>query len=117
LHNPTWFSSSIEFKERDVRKALKQGWHSWERERVPNGRRRVLPQESLTTEALLAFTPEHFLRSCPSSCVEAVFLGGKKRRESLRVATPQETSREATNTIPSTRRYRFRDPDARRLPT
>jgi hypothetical protein len=29
-------------------------------------------------------------------------LGGKKSRESLRVATPKETSREATNTIPST---------------
>lgn len=61
LHNPTWFSTSIEFKDEDVKLALETGWHGWERERVPRGRRRVLPQESLTTEALLAFTPEHFL--------------------------------------------------------
>jgi hypothetical protein len=61
LHNPTWFSSSIEFKDADVRRALKSGWHGWERERVHRGRRRVLPQESLTSEALLAFRPKHFL--------------------------------------------------------
>ncbi len=61
LHNPTWFSVSIEFKDEDVTAALKTGWHGWERDRVARGRRRVLPQESLTSEALLAFTPEHFL--------------------------------------------------------
>jgi hypothetical protein len=61
MHNPTWFSSSVEFKTKDVRTALKRGWHGWDRERVPSGRRRILPQESLATEALLAFTPEHFL--------------------------------------------------------
>lgn len=61
LHNPTWFSSSIEFKDADVRIALQSGWHGWVRDRVHHGRRRVLPQESLTSEALLAFTPEHFL--------------------------------------------------------
>lgn len=61
LHNPTWFSSSIEFKEADVELALKTGWHSWDRDRVHKGRRRVLPQESFTTEALLAFIPKHFL--------------------------------------------------------
>jgi hypothetical protein len=61
LHNPTWFSSSIELKHADVRSALKTGWHGWERERVHRGRRRVLPQMSLTSEALLAFAPKHFL--------------------------------------------------------
>ncbi len=61
MHNPTWFSRSIEFKENDVEVALKSGWHGWDRDRVANGRRRVLPQESLATEALLAFTPKHFL--------------------------------------------------------
>ncbi len=61
LHNPTWFSTSIEFKDDDVRLALARGWHGWERDRVPRGRRRVLPKESLVSEALLAFTPEHFL--------------------------------------------------------
>lgn len=61
LHNPTWFSTSIEFKHKDVRLGLKTGWHGWERDRVHRGRRRVLPQESLTSEALLAFTPKHFL--------------------------------------------------------
>lgn len=57
-----------------------------------------------------------FCGSCPYSCVEATFLGGKQRRESFRVANTEELSREATNTITSTRRYRLRDPDARRLP-
>lgn len=61
LHNPTWFSMSIEFKDEDVKAALETGWHGWERDRVARGRRRVFPQESLTSEALLAFTPEHFL--------------------------------------------------------
>lgn len=61
MHNPTWFSSSVEFKTKDVEAALEGGWHGWDRERVPNGRRRILPQESLATEALLAFKPEHFL--------------------------------------------------------
>lgn len=61
LHNPTWFSSSIEFKDEDLEIALENGWHGWEREREAWGRRRALPQESATSEALLAFTPEHFL--------------------------------------------------------
>jgi len=61
MHNPTWFSKSIELKENDVEIALKRGWHGWDRDRVPGGRRRVLPQESFSTEALLAFTPKHFL--------------------------------------------------------
>lgn len=61
MHSPTWFSSSVEFKTEDIETALKRGWHGWDRERVPTGRRRILPQESLATEALLAFTPEHFL--------------------------------------------------------
>lgn len=61
MHKPTWFSRSIEFKENDVEVALKSGWHGWDRDRVATGRRRVLPQESLATEALLAFTPKHFL--------------------------------------------------------
>jgi hypothetical protein len=61
MHNPTWFSSSIEFKQVDVDLALKTGWHGWDRDRVHKGRRRVKPQESLTTEALLGFTPKHFL--------------------------------------------------------
>lgn len=61
LHNPTWFSSSIEFKHADVKRALKTGWYGWERDRVHRGRRRVPPQMSLTSEALLAFTPQHFL--------------------------------------------------------
>jgi hypothetical protein len=30
-------------------------------------------------------------RSCPYSCVEAIFLGGKKRRESLRVVDQRRT--------------------------
>ncbi|HEX7479162.1 MAG TPA: hypothetical protein VF331_15255, partial [Polyangiales bacterium] len=62
LHTPTWFSSSVEFKEDDLLEAKKRGWHGWERERSMAGRRkRILPEESFQTEALCAFTPKHFL--------------------------------------------------------
>lgn len=61
MHNPTWFSRSIEFKDHHVRGSLRTGWLGWDRERVASGRRRVLPQESFSTEALLGFTPKHFL--------------------------------------------------------
>lgn len=62
MHNPTWFSSSIEFKEDDLEEASRLGWHGWERDRVAEGRRRIHPLANLCTEAVLAFRPEHFLR-------------------------------------------------------
>ena len=61
MHNPTWFSRSIEFKEHHIKQALERGWIGWERDRVAKGRRHALPQESLLSEALLAFTPRYFL--------------------------------------------------------
>lgn len=61
LHSPTWFSSSIEFKDENVAEALKGGWAGWERDRK-RGRRHVMPNESFSTEALLGFTPKNFLR-------------------------------------------------------
>jgi hypothetical protein len=61
MHTPTWFSSSVEFKDRDLRRAKQMGWHGWERDRVALGRRRVLPREDLRTEVLIAFRPQHFL--------------------------------------------------------
>lgn len=61
VHNPTWFSSSVEFKEADVDLARRRGWHGWERDRVAHGRRRVNADDSLVTETLHGFLPEHFL--------------------------------------------------------
>jgi hypothetical protein len=61
LHSPTWFSSSIEFKDEHVDAAQRTGWYGWERDRK-HGRRHVMPTESLSTEALLGFTPVNFLR-------------------------------------------------------
>lgn len=61
MHNPTWFSMSIEFKDENVDATLKGGWAGWERERK-RGRRHVMPKQSLSTEAVLGFTPENFLR-------------------------------------------------------
>jgi len=61
MHNPTWFSMSIEFKDEHVASTVEAGWSGWERERKM-GRRHVMPKQSLTTEAVLGFTPEHFLR-------------------------------------------------------
>ena len=61
MHNPTWFSSSVEFKAAHVEMVRATSWFGWERERV-DGRRRTKPFESLQTEILLGFTPENFLR-------------------------------------------------------
>src|SRR5262249_51702030 len=61
MHNPTWFSSSVEFKADDLRRALTQGWYGWERDRVQRGRRKAGKEGDLRTEALLAFKPENFL--------------------------------------------------------
>lgn len=82
MHNPTWFSSSVEFKQHHLEKALDSGWYGWERHRVARGRRRVTPtlsvknpekalrleqkerreaETDLRNEVLLAFRPEQFL--------------------------------------------------------
>lgn len=63
MHTPTWFSMSVEFKDEDLQRARRAGWHAWERERAPGRRkeRPILPMESFQTEAVTAFTPEHFL--------------------------------------------------------
>lgn len=63
-HNPTWFSSSIEFKGEDAKKGA-AGWHYWERDRMLGGRRQVRPAVladfDFSTEVLIAFNPKHFL--------------------------------------------------------
>jgi hypothetical protein len=61
MHNPTWFSRSVEFKAADLERARRTGWHGWERERSEIRRKQAMP-ESFETEALLAFTPENFLK-------------------------------------------------------
>ena len=33
MHNPTWFSMSVEFKREELDLASKSSWHCWERER------------------------------------------------------------------------------------
>lgn len=62
MHNPTWFSMSVEFKREELEAALLSGWHCWERERNSARRKREMPNENLLTEAVSAFEPRHFLR-------------------------------------------------------
>ena len=72
MHEMTWFSKSVEFKEHDLEIALDSTWHGWERERVLGGRRtKSVPNPDVgmahellnaQDEALLAFTPERFLK-------------------------------------------------------
>jgi hypothetical protein len=63
MHNPTWFSKSVEFKQEQVDLARKHGWHGWERERHEGGRRKeALPLLNYETEAVIAFTPENLVR-------------------------------------------------------
>lgn len=62
MHAVTWFSSSIELKERELKRAMRAGWHGWERERVAHGRRRVDPRESLRVETVLALRSSELMR-------------------------------------------------------
>jgi hypothetical protein len=62
MHNPTWFSRSVEFKTADLEAARTTGWHGWERDRSKARRKLILPLESNQTEILLGLTPESFLR-------------------------------------------------------
>jgi len=61
MHSPTWFPRSVGFKTSDLEAARAQGWHGWERERS-DARHKVKPEESLLTEAVIAFRPDQFLR-------------------------------------------------------
>ena len=62
MHNPTWFSSSIEFKTADLEIAKTGHWHGWERERSDARRKQKRPEESLLTETVIGFRSDQFLR-------------------------------------------------------
>jgi hypothetical protein len=63
MHNPTWFSKSVEFKDEQLELARTRGWSAWERERREGGRRKEpLPLLDYRTEVVVAFTPENLLR-------------------------------------------------------
>ena len=62
MHNPTWFSSSVEFKTRHVTEAKARGWVTWERERSSARRRTGREAENFQTEILVAFSAENLLR-------------------------------------------------------
>lgn len=62
MHTPTWFSSSVEFKTRDIHAAAAKGWHGWQRERSDARRKQARPQENLQTETVIAFQPAQFIR-------------------------------------------------------
>ena len=63
MHDPTWFSRSVEFKDEHVAMVHDTSWYGWERERHPAGRRkRIMPLENYQTEVLLGFTSERFMR-------------------------------------------------------
>lgn len=62
MHEITWFSKSIEFKDHHIERILSSGWHGWEREQVHGGRRKtILPDMSLKDEVLLGLTPDRLL--------------------------------------------------------
>lgn len=59
-YDPLPMGISIEFKEADVKKAQRAGWHVWERENVA-GRRRETSRAPQGIETLIAFKPERLL--------------------------------------------------------
>jgi len=62
MHNPTWFSASVEFKDEHVQRAQQTGWTGWERERSMGRRKRDKPQFNCETECVVAFKADRFLR-------------------------------------------------------
>jgi hypothetical protein len=62
MHNPTWFPRSVGFKTSDLEVARLRRWHGWERERSDARLKVRRPEESLLTEAVIAFQPAQFLR-------------------------------------------------------
>src|ERR1700688_3330578 len=62
LHNPAWFSKSVEFKQEQIDLARKYGWFGWERERREGRRKEALPLLDYSTETVIAFTPANLVR-------------------------------------------------------
>lgn len=62
MHTPTWFSSSVEFKTRDIEAAAAKGWHGWQRERSDARRKQRRPEENLQTETVVGLRPDQFVR-------------------------------------------------------
>lgn len=62
MHDPTWFSLSVEFKDRNVEETLASGWSGWERSRSDARRKIDRPLVNYQTEMLLGFAPKNFLR-------------------------------------------------------
>lgn len=62
MHSPTWFSTSVEFKTRNIETAATKGWHGWQRERSDARRKQPRPEENLQTETVIGFRPDQFLR-------------------------------------------------------
>jgi len=57
VYDPLPIGISIEWKQAHVDKALRTGWHVWERDNI-SGNRRTTPRTSLGVETLVAFKPE-----------------------------------------------------------
>jgi hypothetical protein len=62
MHNPTWFSKSVEFKDQHIEQAKRLGWYGWERERVEGGRRKAKPELDYRTETVIAFSLNNLVR-------------------------------------------------------
>ncbi len=62
MHNPTWFSSSVEFKDEQVARVQETGWYGWERSRSDARRKRRRPMVNCQTEVVLGFKARSFLR-------------------------------------------------------
>lgn len=111
MHEVTWFSKSVEFKEDDLEAALNSTWHGWERERLLGGRRikRVpspdvgVAHELLNAqdEALLAFTPERFLKYVQFERVASGLPTGERLLIAEKLAAQFSTKTSATGALPA----------------
>jgi hypothetical protein len=93
MHNPTWFSKSVEFKNEQIEETKRHAWFAWERERHEGGRRKEpRPLLDYRAEALVGFTPANLVRYIE---LERVATGLDPGERMLLAETPSSERRRA----------------------
>lgn len=95
MHETTYFSRSVEFREHHLERALQDTWHGWERERTMARRKASMPRERFGVESLIAFTPDRFLDYVLFERHATGIDPGERLRIAERIGTRQRVSGES----------------------